>query len=108
MNDKNDTLHKLLKRQIRNFLSPELANDPALNKFINAVNESYAAFENDKDLLNHAFNISETEYRALYESLSKEHELKKNSIEKLKQAIRRIDLKNEVKFNDEVESIQFL
>ncbi len=105
MSDKQNNFHKLLKRQIRNLLPAELSNSPLLENFLNAVNDSYTAYDNDKDLVNHAFHISEEEYKELYKNLHKEHELKKNSIEKLKQAIKQIDQKKEVKFNDEEDDL---
>ncbi len=84
------TYHKLLTRQVSKFISDDLLKDIALQQFLLAVNDSYNSFERDKELLNHAFSLSEKEYTDLLLSLNKEYELKKRSIEVLKQAVSNI------------------
>ncbi len=69
------------------FISEEMQKDTAFQQFLTAVNDSYLSFERDKDLLNHAFSLSEQEYTDLLQNLNKEYELKKRSIEVLKQAV---------------------
>lgn len=63
------------------------------------------AFERDKELLNHAFSISEQEYQDLYENLNKEYDLKSKSIEKLKIAIKDIENENANSFNYEEDNL---
>ena len=69
------------------FISEEMQKDTAFQQFLTAINDSYLSFERDKDLLNHAFSLSEQEYTDLLQNLNKEYELKKRSIEVLKQAV---------------------
>ncbi|PBQ34514.1 hypothetical protein CNR22_22940 [Sphingobacteriaceae bacterium] len=80
-------LHPHLQKQIRKNLSDEIAANPALDKFLQGINDAFVAHDRDRELLTHAFSMSEQEYQNINQSLVKEHELKKLSIEKLKQAI---------------------
>ena len=91
--------HKLLQKQINKHLTQECQRNPAFENFINAVNDSYLAFERDKELLNHAFGISEKEYQNLYENLNREYDLKNISIDKLKTALKNIEKDNDSKIN---------
>lgn len=96
---------KLLERQLKKYLSEEDKNNPALAKFIAAVSDSYASYERDKELWTHAFNINEQEYREVNESLSKEYEVKKLSLQKLKDAIRNIDNESALDLNADTDDI---
>ena len=58
-----------------------------LQRFIAAVNDSYLAFARDKELSDTAFTISEQEFMEINEKLSKENDLKRKSIEKLREAL---------------------
>ena len=91
--------HKLLQKQINKHLSDECQKNPAFLNFANAVNDSYLSYERDKELLNHAFSISEKEYQALNDNLSHEYELKSISIDKLKQAVKNIEKENDSSIN---------
>ena len=91
--------HKLLQKQINRHLTEECQKNPAFKTFINAVNDSYLSFERDKELLNHAFSISEKEYQNLYENLNHEYDLKSISIDKLKTALKNIEKENDSKIN---------
>ena len=91
--------HKLLQKQINKHLSDECQKNPAFLNFANAVNDSYLSYERDKELLNHAFSISEKEYQALNDNLSHEYELKSISIDKLKKAVKNIEKENDSSIN---------
>lgn len=91
--------HKLLQKQLKKYLTDDEINNPSIHQFLSSISDSYTSFERDKELLNHAFGISETEYQKLYEDLNSEYELKRVSIEKLKDAVKELDQKNEVEFN---------
>lgn len=79
--------NKLLERQLRKFLPGELRDDVSISKFLSAVNDSYDAYERDNDLANRAFKISEEEYVTINKQLQVENELKKLSINRLKETI---------------------
>ncbi len=93
--------HKLLQKQAKKHLSEQQLNDPAIQNLLTSISDSYISFERDKEILNHAFGISETEYQKLYEDLNKEYDLKKISIERLKDAVKELDQNNELTFNNE-------
>lgn len=80
-------LNKLLERQIRKNLPEDIAGLPAFQPFLEAVNDSYTAYEKDSMLSERAFKMSEEEYIEVNEKLQKELELKKVSIEKLRTAV---------------------
>jgi len=79
--------NKLLERQIRKYLPDEIAGMAAFASFLEAVNDSYIAYEKDSLLSERAFRMSEEEYTEVNEKLQKELEVKKVSIEKLKTAV---------------------
>lgn len=87
---KSEELHKLLARQVKKNLPATMLDSPEMKAFLASVNASYVAFERDKEITSHAFRLSEQEYRTLFENLSKENQLKKLSIEKLKEALHEI------------------
>ena len=97
--------HKLLNRQVNKNLTEQHLNDPVIQIFLTAINDSYLSFERDKELLNHAFGISEKEYQKLFNNLNNEYELKKISIERLKKSVKEIDQKNEVNFTSEKDEL---
>lgn len=78
-------MNKLLQRQIRKLLPEEIAGNPALAPFLEAVNLSYQAYERDNELAARAFTISEEEYRVINQVLKHEVDIKKKSVEKLKE-----------------------
>ena len=55
-------LNKLLNKQVLKYLPDNFNDDPAFSQFIQAVNNSFNAYERDIELLNHAFRINEEEY----------------------------------------------
>ncbi|MFT3919890.1 PAS domain S-box protein [Cloacibacterium sp.] len=78
-----DTFHKLLNRQINKYLSEDCKKNSQFQNFIQAIDNSYKAFERDKELMNHAFYESEQEYNQINKKLKEEYELKEQSIENL-------------------------
>jgi PAS domain S-box-containing protein len=97
----NMDFNKQLSKQLKKNLTEEQINDPAWNNFLVAINNSYNSFEKDKELLEHAFSVNDEEYQKLYRNLSKEYEIKKKSIEQLKQSIKQFDQRDEIVFNSE-------
>ncbi len=93
--------HKLLDKQLSKFLTPEMLQHEEVQKFIQAVNDSYLGFDRDRELSAHAFRISEKEYQEVHESLKKEFELKKRSIFKLKEGLSEIIEDQNLNFDDD-------
>jgi signal transduction histidine kinase/FixJ family two-component response regulator len=83
--------NKLLDRQIKKHLPPELSSDERLIRFLEAVNDSYRAFEKDKALADHAFHLNEEEYIRINKKLQTEVVGRRQAISVLKEAIARLD-----------------
>ncbi len=80
-------LNKLLERQLNKFLPADCRDKQELAAFINAVNDSYNAFDRDLELSERAFRISEEEYRDLNTRLSDEMAEKEASIAALRDTL---------------------
>ena len=83
--------HRLLKKQIQRLLPESYAHDETIQKFIQSINESYLAFERDKQLADHAFKISEEEYIEVNARLNQELSTRSLLITKIIDAIHIID-----------------
>jgi signal transduction histidine kinase len=83
--------NRLLKRQIKKYLTEGLDNDQRLSVFMDAVNDSYNAFERDKRLSEHAFEVSEKDYLDIYSRLKDEINIRNQSIQRLKETIRNME-----------------
>jgi len=81
------SFNKLLKNQIRKFLPESLSQNPELEKLLAVINDSYNAYERDRELSDRAFKISEEEYIEINAKLSHELDVKRLSVEKLKEAV---------------------
>ena len=82
--------HKLLAKQILKYLPEEIQGNNGIIKFLDIVSDSYKTLDRDRELAERAFSISEEEYAALNEQLKHEIEVKKLSVEKLKEAVGKI------------------
>ncbi|MGL5111653.1 MAG: hypothetical protein ACRC6O_03320, partial [Flavobacterium sp.] len=85
------TFHKLLQKQINKHLPPYFQDNPFVLTFLNAVNDSYSAYERDKELMDHSFKESEKEYNEINHNLKKEYELKQQSIANLYNGLKVLD-----------------
>ena len=83
--------NRLLKRQIKKYLSAGIENDERFLSFLDAINDSYNAFERDKRLSEHAFEVSEKDYLDIYSRLKEEINIRNQSIQKLKETIRNME-----------------
>lgn len=81
-------LNKLLQRQIRKHLTDDLLKNEAVKQFIDAVNQSYLAYERDHTLSEHAFKLSEKEFIAMNQRLRREIDLNRQGIRNLRETIR--------------------
>jgi PAS domain S-box-containing protein len=80
-------LNKLLERQIKKFIPADMDTAGPLQHFLQAVSDSYNAYERDHELSDRAFKISEEEYIRINKELKNENDLKKISIARLKETI---------------------
>jgi signal transduction histidine kinase len=88
--------HKLLKRQLQKYGDEELAGKESFLRFIDAVNDSYLAFDRDKELSDHAFMISQEEFTVINDRLKNEVDLRKFSIKKLKRTLNNVKTDTEL------------
>ncbi|MBC7652076.1 MAG: response regulator, partial [Deinococcales bacterium] len=85
--------HKLVDRQLRIHGTDALrANEHFLN-FVEAVSNSYQAYDKDKELSDHSFMISQEDFVHINNKLKEEFALKNLSINKLKDALNNISSK---------------
>ncbi|GAB4017823.1 ATP-binding protein [Spirosoma koreense] len=87
-----NSLHKILKRQINRHLSPDQLQDEHIQAFIQAVNESYLNSDRDKELLEHSALLNEREYSDINQKLKEEVSQRRQSVEKLMEAIHLIEV----------------
>ncbi len=91
--------HKLLNRQLKKYSTPDLIANKHFVRFIDAVNDSYAAYDRDKELSDHAFMVSQQEFGEINQRLKEEVELRKLSIKKLKETFNNIKADNGEQFD---------
>jgi len=83
--------HSILEKQIRKILSEKHLEDPVVQQLLSSISNSYTAFDRDRNLSDHAFEVSEREYQKVNTDLKEQNEIRKASIQKLKDAIRSLD-----------------
>jgi signal transduction histidine kinase/CheY-like chemotaxis protein len=82
--------HKLLQRQLNKFSCEELLQNEAFEKFIQSVSDSYKSYDKDKEMSDHSFIVSENEFSAINKKLKEEVEVRRISVEKIKDTLRQI------------------
>jgi len=97
--------HSILEKQFRKFLSTSLQENEEVKKLLDAISKSYHAFDRDKKLADHAFEISEKEYQKVNTDLQAQIDIRKASIIKLKEAIRSLDPSEANNFDDKDEDL---
>lgn len=86
------SLHKILNRQINKHLTEDCLKHERFQQFIRAVNDSYYNFDRDKELLEHSATMNDREYAKINQQLKEEIKQRQESVEKLMQAIRAIEI----------------
>jgi signal transduction histidine kinase/CheY-like chemotaxis protein len=89
--------HPLLEKQVNKYLNSADAQSVELKKLLESINESYLNFERDKELSEHAFSLSETEYADVNTKLREEINQRKRSVIKLIDTIRSIEKEEDFK-----------
>lgn len=84
-------MSKLLDKQINKLLG-DRANDPSLQRFLNAVRESYDHYERDRKLIERSMAISSEEMRELNAKLTHETTEHKMAMQKLLETVKLLDL----------------
>lgn len=103
-----ENLHRLLNRQIKKHFSDDfIANNEAVQKFIEVVNLSYLNFEKDTELFEQSSRLNDLEYHEINQKLKSELNKKEGIQKKLIQAIKQLN-GNEIKLEDEDGSTDLL
>lgn len=100
--------HRLLKNQIEKFIPGIHQNDECFALFLESVNNAYISMEQDKQMAEHVFSISEREYQEVLDNLKIENNIKIQSINKLKDAIRSLDTGDVVFIDDDNDIISII
>lgn len=80
-------MNSLLKRQIRKYLSDELASNENMEQFLNAINRSYNNYDEQFNMLQRSMQLSSEELFAANKKLEKEAKAQQEVIDKLKHVI---------------------
>src|SRR5690349_11660990 len=79
--------HKLLEKQIEKALLGQHKYDPAIQEFLKLVDQSYKNYENDQQLTEHAFLVSEKEYQDILHTQQIQNNIYSQSVKQLKDTI---------------------
>jgi signal transduction histidine kinase/CheY-like chemotaxis protein len=85
------TYHKLLEKQLTKHWPQGHELDEQYANFLTVISNAYSAFERDKKISEHAFEVSENEYQEVLKDLKIKNEISEQSVKKLKDAIRALD-----------------
>jgi signal transduction histidine kinase/CheY-like chemotaxis protein len=97
-------LHPLLHRHLKKYHQ----NGENFEDFIQAINKTFLSFERDREITEHAFEVSEKEYQRVLKSLKSENELKVASILKMKQALIELAPSDALKINESDDLIEII
>ncbi|MFI0490241.1 response regulator [Flavobacterium sp.] len=91
----DNNLNRNLKRQINKFLSDELINDnPSIQEFIEAVNQSFQNYEKDAELFEQSIRLNDLEFYEINTKIQDQLEKKKRIQAELIQAIKLLNGKD--------------
>lgn len=82
--------HKLLQKQILKHLPAELLDHSSMDAFIKSINNSYHAYERDKELMEHAFQMSEKEFTEVNVELNTLANQRLKTLKTLKETVRNL------------------
>tara|TARA_R110002167_G_scaffold266029_6_gene472762 strand:+ start:4599 stop:5657 length:1059 start_codon:yes stop_codon:yes gene_type:complete len=93
-------MHKLLARQIRKFLTDDLAQLPAFRSFFESVGKSYVDYESKLDMLQRSTVLSSIELSEANDNLLKRADAQTKIIESLERSIAALSNNKELSVND--------
>ena len=93
-------LHPLLERQLKKSLTSDCLKNEPIRNFILNVNESYYAFDRERELFEHASKLNENEYYEINAKLKTEIAIKSEFVEKIKEAILKLARVENYVFDD--------
>ena len=99
------TFHALLARQISRHMGPEQLAVPGMSEFLDVVSKTYESFDRDLKISDHAYQISEAEFRELNAKLRLQDALRQASIAELRQAIAALDTSLELRLDGQPDDL---
>ena len=91
----NNNLNRNLNRQINKFLSDDIINDnPSIQKFIQAVSQSYENYEKDSELFEQSIRLNDSEFYKINAEIKDQLEKNKKIQSELIQAIKLLSNNN--------------
>jgi signal transduction histidine kinase/CheY-like chemotaxis protein len=103
-----ENLNRNLNRQINKFLSDDIINgNPSIQKFIQAVSQSYENYEKDSELYEQSIRLNDIEYLQINLKLKEQLDYKEDVQNKLIHAIKQLN-DNELKIGNEDNVIDLL
>jgi signal transduction histidine kinase/BarA-like signal transduction histidine kinase len=99
----NNNLNRNLNRQINKFLSDDIINDnPSIQKFIQAVSQSYENYEKDSELFEQSIRLNDIEFYKINTKIKDQLEKNKEIQYELIQAIKLLSKNiNDVELGDD-------
>ena len=79
--------HKLLQKQIRKYLPAEFIGEERLTEFLTSISNSYTALDRDRELMDHAFRVSEKEFAEVNGRLNSLADQRLRTLEQLNQTV---------------------
>ncbi len=95
-----DSLHPLLKRQVKKYLGIEADIPEHLFVFLKNVNQSYLLYDSNRELVERAMRLSSEELFEKNTKLSEEAAVQRSLINKIKNAIQIINPEQEINDDD--------
>jgi PAS domain S-box-containing protein len=94
--------HKLLTRQLLKYYAGKEESDCIPEKLLTAISEAYDAQDRDKEMIERAFGIAESEYIEVNNKLQHEVAVRRLSVEKLKEAVGTIAGEQNAGYSDDL------
>lgn len=82
------TRHKLLQRLIAKHLEPGLGDDPRLQDLLEALDRTLHGMDKERELTEHAFQVSEREYQELLRQVERENRERRQGHDQLQTVLR--------------------
>ncbi len=80
--------HKLLRKQIEKHLPAAAIHQEGMQAFLNSINDSYGSFDRDRELMDHAFSVSETEIEEVNHELHTLADQRQRTLKELNETVR--------------------
>ncbi len=80
--------HQLLRKQIEKHLPAAAVKQEGMEAFLASINDSYGLFERDREVMDHAYSVSETEIEEVNHELHTLSEQRQRTLKELNETVR--------------------